>query len=494
MTNAINYLSAGELAARIRQRELSSRTVVEAFLAHIGAHNRKVNAIVTLNDKQALAEADRADRDLADGKPCGPLHGVPITIKDTYRVNGLRTTCGCLQLKDYVPDQDSVAVRLMREAGAIVVGKTNTTTLAMDMQTDNPVFGKTHNPWDVTRTPGGSSGGCAAALAAGMTPLSIGSDLAGSIRLPSSFCGVYGLKPTHGVVSMEGHIPPLPGEVNGFRTLAVPGPLARSVADLALAVNILTRPNSHDRKVAPLLADGGPAISVSNLKIAWSDNFGGVPVSGEIKRKMVQFLDRLARAGATVVKTEPAGMDYNEVWELWGKFVGMQTNYQMSNLKRAIGEFFSRSAVKSIPMQRKIVGPISVPQLMQALETQSHYITKIDNFLSDYDAWICPVSSTTAFKHHAHSKMFGDFKIYDTPLQVDGENVHYYVATQSYTTVFAATDSPVVSMPIGLGESGLPVNIQVVGRRYSDLRLLAVAEALDRHAEKLTYPLMNARA
>jgi amidase len=417
------------------------------------------------------------------------MHGVPITIKDTYRVKGSRTTAGHLPLKDHIPDTDAVAVQLLKDAGAIIIGRTNTPTLAMDMQTDNPIFGKTNNPWDVQRTPAGSSGGCATALATGMTSLSLGSDLAGSIRLPASFCGVYGLKPTHGVVSFEGHIVPLPGQTNGYRTLAVAGPLARSIDDLALALDVLTQPTSHDRNVAPLLADLGENVDISKLKIAWTDNFGGVPVSKEIKDQLRAFVNKLAQAGATVHKVEPQGMDYNEIWETWGSFVGAQGNYNMSNLKRSIGHFFSKSTVKNIPMQRKIVGPTSLQKLMQAFELQSQYITKMDNFLSEYDVWLCPVSATTAFKHHAHSKMFGDFKIYNTPLQVDGADMHYYVATQSYTTVFSTTNSPVVSMPIGLGSTGLPVNVQVAGKRYSDRRLLKVAKVLDSYSDRFQYPL-----
>jgi amidase len=176
---------------------------------------------------------------------------------------GLAYHCGVPPLKDHIPDSDAVAVQLLKEAGAIIIGRTNTPTLAMDMQTDNPIFGKTNNPWDVQRTPAGPSGGCATALATGMTSLSLGSDLAGSIRLPASFCGVYGLKPTHGVVSFEGHIVPLPGEINGYRTLAVAGPLARSIADLALALDVLTKPTSSDRNVAPLPADLGEDVDVS---------------------------------------------------------------------------------------------------------------------------------------------------------------------------------------------------------------------------------------
>ena len=491
MQTPINFLSATELAAKIRNREITSRQVVEAFVKQIKAHHSTINAVVTLSEAEALKQADHADEMLAKGEILGALHGVPITIKDTYKVKGLRATSGYLPLKDYVADDDAVTVKLLKEAGAIILGKTNTTTLAMDMQTVNPVFGTTNNPWDVSRTPAGSSGGCASALASGMTSLSIGSDLAGSIRLPASFCGVYGLKPTHGVISMEGHIPPAPGQVNGFRTLAVPGPLARSIDDLELALSILTQPNSHDRKVAPLLPKDNTAVEMSNLKIAWTDDLGGVPVSHEIKSKMEAYVNKLAAAGASVVKVGPQGMDYNEIWELWSSFVGMQSNLEMSNFMRSIGDFFSKSTVKNIPMHRKIVGPVSVLQLMQALELQSKYITKMDNFLSDYDVWLCPVSSTTAFKHHAHSGMFGDFRIYNTPLQVDDKNVHYYVATQSYTTIFTATDSPVVSMPVGLGEFGLPINVQVVGKRYNDYCLLKVAKLLASCAEEISYPFMT---
>ena len=489
MKPSLNFLSARQLAAMLRTGEVSSRQTAEAFFAQIKKHNPAYNAIVTLNEAEALAQADQADRSRAEGQPCGPLHGVPITIKDTYRVKGSRTTAGYLPLKDHIPGTDAVAVTLLKEAGAIVIGRTNTPTLAMDMQTDNPIFGKTNNPWDVKRTPGGSSGGCATALATGMTSLSLGSDLAGSIRLPAGFCGVYGLKPTHGVISFEGHIVPLPGEINGYRTLAVAGPLARSIDDLALALDVLTQPTSHDRNVAPLLADMGGNVDISKLKIAWTDDFGGVPVSAEIKDKLQAFVKTLAQAGATVHKVEPQGMDYNEIWETWGSFVGAQGHYDMSNLKRAIGHLFSKGTLKNLPMQRKIVGPTSVKKLMQAFELQSQYITKMDNFLSEYDAWLCPVSATTAFKHHAHSKKLGDFKIYNQPLQVDGADIHYYVATQSYTTVFSTTNSPVVSMPIGLGPSGLPVNIQVAGKRYSDRRLLQVAKVLDNYTDKFQYPL-----
>lgn len=277
--------------------------------------------------------------------------------------------------------------------------------------------------------------------------------------------------------------------MNGFRTLAVPGPLARSVDDLALALEVLAQPNPHDRNVAPLLPDDGKHVDVTSLKVAWMDNFGGVPVSREIKEKLSGFVDKLAKAGATVHKAEPQGMDYNEIWEMWSSFVGAQSNLDMSNFMRNIGDAFSKNTVKNIPMHRKIVGPVSVKKLMQALEAQSHYITKMDNFLSEYDVWLYPVSSTTAIEHQKPTGNFGDFRIYNTPVKVDGVDVHYYVATQSYTTILTAPNSPVVSMPIGLGESGLPVNVQAVGKRYTDRRLLKVVRALSQFAERFSYPL-----
>jgi amidase len=247
----INFLSASELSVKIASGEISSRSVVEAFIEQVRSQNPTWNAIVFLNEREALRQADQADKDLAAGKSHGLLHGVPITVKDTYSVKGIPVTSGYTPLKNFIPGEDAVIVRRLKDEGAIILGKTNTAVLAMDMQTDNPVFGRTNNPWDITRTPAGSSGGCAAALATGMTPLSFGSDLAGSIRVPAAFCGVYGFKPTHGVLSMKGHIPPLPGEINGSRMLAVPGPLGRSVEDIILAMTILSKPNPYDRFVAP---------------------------------------------------------------------------------------------------------------------------------------------------------------------------------------------------------------------------------------------------
>lgn len=310
--------SASELARKIRQRELRSVDVVNAYVGQMARHNKALNAIVLLDLDAALQRAREADAALDRGEVWGPLHGVPVTVKDTYAVAGLRTTAGDPELRDYVPQEDAVIVRLLRCAGAIVLAKTNAATLAMDMQTTNAVFGTTNNPWDTRRTVGGSSGGCAAAVSAHMSPLSFGSDLAGSIRLPAAYTGIWGLRPTHGVVSMQGHIPPKPDEVNGIRNMAVAGPMANSVEDLQLALAVLAQTSPQDATVAPLRPRTQTPISLKGLKFAYMEEVGGMPVGRETKDALMRVVNALHAAGASVVRAEPSGFSYQKTWETWG--------------------------------------------------------------------------------------------------------------------------------------------------------------------------------
>ncbi|MBK9219340.1 MAG: amidase [Uliginosibacterium sp.] len=279
---AILALSATELARRIAAQELSSVQVVRAFVGQITRHNVTYNAIVQL-DLDAALERQGRRRGLARGEVWGPLHGVPVTVKDTYATRGLRTTAGDPALVNHIPQEDAVAVALLRRSGAIVLAKTNAATLAMDMQTTNALFGTTNNPWNVNMTVGGSSGGCAAAVATHMSPLSFGSDLAGSIRLPAAYVGIWGLRPTHGVISFRGHIPPKPGEVDGIRSMAVLGPLANRVEDLELALSVLAQRSPEDATVTPLRERAPAPASVAGLRLAYMDELGGVPVSREVK-------------------------------------------------------------------------------------------------------------------------------------------------------------------------------------------------------------------
>ncbi len=485
--NAIVFTSAKELAVKIRTGELSSYEVVSAFFKQMEEQNETYNAVVLIDKENALEKARQADLALANGEIWGKLHGVPITVKDNYRTKGLTTTAGYEPLKHYIPNENAEIVKLLIAEGAIIIGKTNLSVLAMDMQADNPVFGHTNNPWDTTKTSGGSSGGCAAALATGMTPLSFGNDLAGSIRLPSAYCGVYGFKPSFGVVSLQGIQTDPKEKVNGLKSLAVAGPLARNIDDLELALSVIAQSTNEFRKLVPLNPDK-EKVNIKDLKIAWADEFGGVPVNEEIKEAIEKFTHELEKAGATVVKVTPE-INFLQAWKTWGSFVGMQGGYNTSNFIKWLGLPFTRGVLKDVPMHQNIVKPTSVEKYMVALNSQDSVITQLENFLQEYDIFICPVSAVTAFDHHTPSKSYGNFNIYNTPLDVNGEEIHYYMATQAYTTPFTLTESPVLTIPISLNSKNLPIGVQIVGKRYGDYRLLNIGKELDKFGGEIMYPL-----
>jgi amidase len=261
------FTPALEVAARIRNREVSVVEVVRAQLERIEALNPAVNAVVTL-DARALEAAASADAALARGDDVGPLHGVPFTLKDSHETRGLRTTVGFPALADHVPDTDGTVAARLRAAGAVLLGKTNVPPLLLSAQTVNPIFGRTSNPHDLTRTAGGSSGGSAAAVAAGLACFDVGSDLSGSIRIPSAFCGVFGLKPTVGRIPVTGQIPPLPGMPRPDRIQGTAGPIARSAADLGALMCVLSGPDGVDLEVPPVPFRDVPRISVRGLRVA----------------------------------------------------------------------------------------------------------------------------------------------------------------------------------------------------------------------------------
>ena len=294
--------TAVEISAAIRRREVSSREVLDALVARVEAVNPALNAVVALDVERAWAAATGADEATAGGGELGPLHGVPMTVKDVWETEGLVTTAGAPELKDHVPTTDALAVARLKRAGAIVFGKTNTPLYAGDFQTYNEVYGVTNNPWDRTRTTGGSSGGSAAAVASGMSPIELGSDIGGSIRNPSHFNGVYGLKPSHGVVPSRGHIPGPPGSLVEA-DVNCNGPLARSIDDLEAALSVLAGPVPEEAVGWRLELDAGPPVgSVSDLRVATVFHEGRdvVPVAGAVTANLERFAAGLADAGAKV--------------------------------------------------------------------------------------------------------------------------------------------------------------------------------------------------
>ncbi len=449
----LDFGSASDLAAAIRARQVPAVELLDHLLLRIARHNGALNAIVTLDEEGARQRARAADEALARGEAWGPLHGVPITLKDCHSTAGMRTACGFPPLADYVPAEDGTVAARLKAAGAILVGKTNVPPLLSQPQTDNPVFGRTNNPWDPARTPGGSSGGAAAALAAGLTALDVGSDLGGSIRMPAHFCGIYGLKPTSRRVSSAGHIPDLPGSPRFDRFLAVCGPMARSVEDLALAFRILAGADGRDTEVPPVPVVDVPAPSIHQLRVAWAETFPGTPATRAIRQAVRTFAEQLERAGARVAEALP-GISFEEQHELWARYY----------------RWFAYLTVhvwKAPAPGRSQPEPPTALDLIEMQQKRDEFLLAWERFFEGWDVLVCPTAIVTAFPHCPPG----------TPVSVDGEMAKYGQINH-HCFPFNLSGHPVVVLPVGRDPEGLPIGVQAVGARWHDERLLVIATRL----------------
>jgi amidase len=467
------FSTASQLAHSIRSREVSSVEVIEAHLDRIRKHNFPLNAIATLNEEQARERAREADAALARGEIWGPLHGVPVTIKDSFETEALTTTSSYKPLARYRPRQDATVVARVRAAGAILLAKTNLPELALDIQSASPIFGRANNPWDLERTPGGSTGGGAAAVAAGLSPLEIGSDIGGSIRIPSHFCGLFGFKPTEHRVPQSGHIPGLPGDPKTVRHMAVFGPLARSVEDLKLCLSVIYGPDGRDWEVPPVPFEEGPDRPLEEAAFAWTDEFGGVPVTADTRSALEKVAQTLSVQGCRVERLNPPGFDFTAAWRAFGEIVGTETGANLPLPLRVIGALAGPILSRKDPLFCAMMRGfrLDMRRYMKALTLRDSLIGALERFLGDRDAWICPVSATPAFKHKRPAA-----RLPGQPIEVDGLKIPYWVAGVSYTSVFNLTGNPVVVLPVARSAEGLPIGVQVVGRRWQDMRLLALAQ------------------
>jgi amidase len=481
-SSTLVFKSAVELTQLLRSRSLSSRALVQAFLDHIAAHNSTLNAVIALDGKAALQQAQVADEALAQGHCWGPLHGLPMTIKDALATAGLQTTFGDPDMASYVPDADAAVVRAVKQAGAIVIGKTNIPWKSYDWQCQHPTAGIAQNPWDVARTPGGSSGGAAAALAAGFTPLELGSDVAGSIRLPAHFCGVCGLRPTEGSLSNGGHMA-VPGAPNSIRNIVTVGPLARNLPDLQLLLSVLRHTAGADRTqwtVAPVGSRPTEDLDLQGLKLAWTPQLGEIPVDGETQQSLASFCRKLTVAGAEIEPVDLTqmlpGTTWVELMELWGLMQGAEliphlpAPIRRTPLRQVLPQFYwphllGRSRLATTIAQGMRLG---VDGYLRLLEKRDRLIEQMDQFLRQWDGWFCPVAPTAAI---AHCKV-------GTPLQIGNEPYPYADVFGTYLATTALFATPVVTFPVAQTPTGLPLGIQLHGRRWQDQCLLAIAQAM----------------
>ncbi len=463
------FESASQLAARIRRRELGSRELLDLYLGQVEKHNPALNAIVTLDAERARARAAQADAAAARGAWWGPLHGLPITIKDTFETAGLRTTSGYPALAEHVPATNADVVERCLTAGAVVFGKTNTPLLAGDWQSYNPVFGTTNNPWDPTRTPGGSSGGSAAALAAGMTVLEIGSDIAGSIRVPAHWCGVYGHKPTHGIVPMRGHIPGPPGCL-ATPDLSVAGPLARSAADLDLLLAVVAGPTAERAVGWSLALPPRRHASLREFRVAaWLDD-RDFPVDTEVRQALERAVEALRREGVRVddaARPALALPDAVRVYEalLWPILLA---GYPPEVLEHLAAHAAAQPNDPSPLGRMARHGSSRHREWITANEFREQIRARLAAFFREYDVLLMPVNQVPAIRHDHAEPMVARV------IEVNGQSVPYY-DLMGWISLASLSHHPATSAPVGCTKEGLPVGVQIVGPYLEDRTCIGFA-------------------
>jgi amidase len=459
----IAFRSTTALADALRRREIGCEELLGHYLSRIDRLNPRLNAVVTLDPERARARAREADAALARGQSWGPLHGVPFTIKDCLETASLRTTCGWMEIANHVPSADAITVARLRAAGAVVFGKTNVPTLASDVQTYNPIFGTTNNPWDGTRTPGGSSGGAAATIAAGLAGGEIGSDIGGSIRTPSNWCGIFGHKPTWGIVPNRGHIPGPPGTLSDV-DLNVCGPLGRSADDLDLGLDVLVGPPPEDARAWRLELPRARHGALREYRLgAWLDD-PAAPVDADVRRVLENAVDALRRAGASVDDRRRPAIDFQSAIDTYQMLLYPIVLAGMPD--EGFDNFVQVAAAlgpdDQSPLARSArFSTIRHRDWLRAHERRKHVQVAFASCFRDVDALLMPVVPVAAIPHD-HSEPFPARTI-----TVNGEPAPY---TQLFTWIGFATMAhlPATVVPVGRTAGGLPVGVQIVGPYLED--------------------------
>ncbi|MGH7780173.1 MAG: amidase [Candidatus Binataceae bacterium] len=453
------FAPAHKLAAMLKAREVSATELVDQFLERIESVNRNLNAVVTLVEERAIEEAADSDKRLAKKAGARPLEGLPITIKDSIITAGVRSTWGMKIFEHHIATTDAPSVARLRAAGAIVIAKTNTPEMTLDYDCDNPVFGATNNPWNHQRVPGGSSGGEAAALAAGMSPLGMGSDYGGSIRVPSHFCGVSGLKPSWGTIPTSGHMspgaPPPP-----IAHMATIGPMARFVDDLTLAYNIVKGPHPSFPYTVPTPEAHPERVEVKKIRVGFFTAAGEVPVAREIREATVRAAHALSKVGVTVEEVKPPVEDAARLWFDYAMADGGALLAGLINDKMHLSRERLRNLLSS-------AGPgKTAAEYFVISIVRDTWRTKLAEFMERYPILVLPPFCITAFPHGA------------TEVDIDGKSFPIFAANWP-VLIGNCAGLPGAVVPAGKDKDGLPIGVQVMGRAFAEEEVLAVAKVLE---------------
>jgi amidase len=456
----LNFLSAVSMAERISRKQLSSIELVQSHLSRIKELNTRLNAFVQVDADGAGRQAQHADEAVRNGEELGPLHGVPISIKGSIEVAGLRCESGSKLRQGLIATRDAPLVSRLRRAGAIILGVTNSPELLMAWETDNVLYGRTNSPWDLEHTPGGSSGGEAAAITAGMSAGGVGSDGGGSIRVPAHFSGICGLKPTPGRIPATGHFPVSAGP---FALIGVVGPMARTVSDLKVLFEAMQGPDDGDPSAAPVPVRWPREDDLKRIRIGYFEDDGRTPVTAETRAAIQTAAQGLRRAGFQVEPFRPDGLELAR--QLWWKIFGVAGGMLLGPMLKGhdgeisplLKQFSSWVAAEPVHSGKSLLDTWVQRDLLRM---------KIFAQMRQYPVLLCPAAAVPAFRHGERS------------WQVEGKTVNYLDAW-SYTEWFNLLGTPAAVVPVGKSPEGLPIGVQISARPWEEEIVLSVAAALE---------------
>ncbi|SFM16596.1 amidase [Marinobacter zhejiangensis] len=475
----LHYRPAHQLADDLRSGKLTSVELTQSLLHRINSHNPHINAFTYVDGKSALEAAADADARLKAGVEPGPLHGLPLTVKDTWEVAGMPCTAGAPKLKRHRPKQSAAVVQRLQDAGAIILGKSNVPLYASDIQSYNRLFGVTNNPHNKNHTPGGSSGGAAAALAAGMTPLEIGSDLAGSIRTPSHFCGVFGHKPSRGLISMRGHIPGPPGALSE-PDLVTGGPMARTSDDLELLLDVLAGPNSQEARSWKLEMEQSSHASLSQVRVGHWFSDPACPIDKELAAGYQNLTDQIARSGVSISPARHPLLDLERILPVYFCLLGGLMGGSLKPAQKRqmlvashLDPILSRVTSMTVGSGHYGRGVnLSYGEWLMWNEKREQMRAQVETLFNEYDVLLTPVTPTTAIPHD-HSQ-----PVFRRKIQVSGKP-RPYMDQFCWIALATLLGLPATSVPIGRTANGLPYNVQVIGAPGKDLTTIGFARLLE---------------
>jgi amidase len=479
----IVFESGTKLVEKIKKKEITVVEVVIAFLNHIEKFNPAINAICDIRKRdEILDEARRKDLEIQQGKNLGLLHGLPLTIKDSFLVKGLKNSNGDPFLRNYVATEDAELVKRLRDAGAIIIGKTNTALYCIDWQTTNFWNGQTNNPYDISRVAGGSSGGSAVSVASGFSPLELGADAGGSIRVPAHFNGICGFRPTENFLSNRGHLKNK-NKPQGRRHVITPGPFAKNVDDLILMMDVLGNNTKYELPELPAIDFDNSKWNKESLKIACSETINNTEVDAEYLELFRGFIAKIKTKKHQLAEDHPK-YDEQKAYEECSKIIGFEIGINNPKLPLLTSFMYAFIRIKyrdHLWAKGMALGQrLSNINYAKAIDFKDDFSKIYNTFLTTYDVWITPVCSFEAYKHQNAGKLF----------TVNNKKIGYTKAIASFNFTTAFSGHPIVVIPIGKKKNGMPVGIQIHSKKWTDKKLLEIAKHFEEFTNGFEKPIL----